>query len=36
MAAIDGLALAARLSMEANDYWVHLDAETSFEKYPGQ
>lgn len=36
MAAIDGMDLAARLSMEAKEYWVHLDAEGSLEKYPGK
>jgi hypothetical protein len=35
MDAIDGMGCAARLSMEAKEYWVHLDAEGSLEKYPG-
>lgn len=35
MEAIDGMDCAARLSMEAKEYWVHLDAESSLEKYPG-
>jgi len=32
----DGMELATRLSMEAKEYWVHLDAEGPLEKYPGQ
>jgi hypothetical protein len=35
MDATDGMDCAARLSMEAKEYWVHLDAEGSLEKYPG-
>ena len=35
MDALDGMDLAARLSTEAKEYWVHLDAEGSLEKYPG-
>ena len=36
MDATDGMDCAARLSMEAKEYWVHLDAEGSLEKYPGE
>lgn len=36
MNATDGMSRAAGLSMEAKEYWVHLDAEGSFEKYPGR
>ncbi len=36
MEASDGTDLAARSSMEAKEYWVHLDAEGPLEKYPGQ
>lgn len=36
MEVVNGMDLAARLSMEAKEYWVHLDADGSFERYPGQ
>lgn len=36
MDALDGTDSAARFSMEAKEYWVHLDADGSLEKYPGQ
>lgn len=36
MEALDGRNLAARSSMELKEYWVHLDAEGVFEKYPGK
>jgi Xaa-Pro dipeptidase len=36
MEAIDGTDLAARLSVEAKEYWVHLDTDGSLEKYPGK
>lgn len=36
MDATDSMDCAARLSMEAKEYWVHLDAEGSLEKYPGR
>ncbi|KAH6644474.1 peptidase M24, structural domain-containing protein [Boeremia exigua] len=36
MDAFDGMDLAARLSMEAKEYWVHLDAEGPLEKYPAK
>lgn len=35
MDALDGMDLAARSSMEAKEYWVHLDVDGSLEKYPG-
>lgn len=35
MDAADGMDCAARLSLDAKEYWVHLDAEGSLEKYPG-
>ncbi|KAG9200414.1 hypothetical protein G6514_007086 [Epicoccum nigrum] len=36
MEALDGMDLSARLSSVAKEYWVHLDAEGSFEKYPAK
>lgn len=36
MEVLDGMDLAARLSLEAKEYWVHLNAEGPFEKYPGE
>ncbi|KAJ4310089.1 hypothetical protein N0V94_008621 [Neodidymelliopsis sp. IMI 364377] len=36
MEVIDGTELAARLSMEAKEYWVHLDADGPLEKYPAR
>ncbi|KAF3043566.1 hypothetical protein E8E11_008104 [Didymella keratinophila] len=36
MDATDGMDCAASLSTEAKEYWVHLDAEGSLEKYPAK
>ncbi|XPS75458.1 Xaa-Pro dipeptidase [Ascochyta lentis] len=36
MEALDGMDLAARLNMEEKEYWVHLDADGSLEKYPAR
>ncbi|KAF2999474.1 hypothetical protein E8E13_008400 [Curvularia kusanoi] len=36
MEAFDGMDLTARMSSVAKEYWVHLDAEGSFEKYPAK
>ncbi|KAL1598335.1 hypothetical protein SLS59_007019 [Nothophoma quercina] len=36
MDALDGMDLAARSSMEAKEYWVHLDVDGSLEKYPAK
>jgi hypothetical protein len=36
MEALDEMDLTTRLSSVAKEYWVHLDADGSFEKYPGK
>ncbi|KAF3041108.1 hypothetical protein E8E12_006575 [Didymella heteroderae] len=36
MDATDGMDCAARLGIDAKEYWVHLDAEGSLEKYPAR
>ncbi|UPX16723.1 Xaa-Pro dipeptidase [Ascochyta rabiei] len=36
MEALDGMDLAERLSMDAKEYWVHLDADGPLEKYPAR
>lgn len=36
MEVLDATSLADRLKWEAKEYWLHLEAETPFEKYPGR
>jgi hypothetical protein len=36
MEALDPTSLAARLECEANQYWLHLEAEGPLDKYPGK
>jgi Xaa-Pro dipeptidase len=36
MEALDSTTLAARLHGQANEYWLHLEAEGPMEKYPGK
>ncbi|KAL1801067.1 hypothetical protein ACET3X_001409 [Alternaria dauci] len=36
MEALDANGLSERLRWEGNDYWLHLEAETPFEKYPAK
>jgi hypothetical protein len=36
MELLDATSLADRLKWEAKEYWLHLEAETPFEKYPGE
>lgn len=33
---LDANTLAERLRWERQDYWLHLEAESALEKYPGQ
>lgn len=35
MEVLDAKGLSERLRWEDNEYWLHLEAETPFEKYPG-
>jgi len=35
MEVLDATGLAERLKWEAKGYWLHLEAETPLEKYPG-
>lgn len=35
MAGFDAHALAERLRWEQQDYWLHMEAESALEKYPG-
>jgi Xaa-Pro dipeptidase len=36
MEVLDASNLAERLKWEAKEYWLHLEAETPLEKYPGE
>ena len=36
MEVLDATGLAERLRWEDNEYWLHLEAESPFEKYPGE
>jgi Xaa-Pro dipeptidase len=36
MEVLDATSLAERLKWEAKEYWLHLDAETPLDKYPGK
>jgi hypothetical protein len=36
MEVLDATGLAERLRWEDNEYWLHLEAESPFEKYPGK
>jgi Xaa-Pro dipeptidase len=36
MDGFDATELAERLNGEQQDYWVHVEAESPLEKYPGQ
>jgi Xaa-Pro dipeptidase len=36
MEVLDVKGLSERLRWEDNEYWLHLEAETPFEKYPGK
>lgn len=36
MQVLDATSLAERLKWEAKEYWLHLDADTPLEKYPGR
>lgn len=36
MEVLDAKGLSERLRWEDNEYWLHLEAETPFEKYPGK
>lgn len=37
MAALDAISLAEKLScLQKEDYWLHLEAESPLEKYPGE
>jgi|TARA_R110002003_G_scaffold107_4_gene8967 hypothetical protein len=36
MEVLDATSLAERLKWEAKEYWLHLEAETPLEKYPGK
>jgi Xaa-Pro dipeptidase len=36
MEVLDATRLAERLKWEAKEYWVHLEAESPLDKYPGK
>lgn len=36
MEALNAMDLAKRLQWEAQGYWLHLEADSSLEKYPGE
>jgi hypothetical protein len=36
MEVLDATSLAERLKWEAKEYWLHLEADTPLEKYPGK
>jgi Xaa-Pro dipeptidase len=36
MEVLNATGLAERLRWEDNEYWLHLEAESPFEKYPGK
>jgi Xaa-Pro dipeptidase len=36
MEVLDATSLAERLKWEAKEYWLHLEAETPLDKYPGE
>jgi Xaa-Pro dipeptidase len=36
MEVLDAISLAERLEWEAKEYWLHLEAETPLDKYPGR
>jgi Xaa-Pro dipeptidase len=36
MEVLDAKGLSERLRWEDSEYWLHLEAETPFEKYPGK
>jgi hypothetical protein len=36
MEGLDANGLSERLRWEDNEYWLHLEADTPFEKYPGK